>query len=66
MIEAGGEGRPEVLKFFQDREAALKRMPLRRFGAPEEVANLVAFLASDAASYITGQTLSINGGCFMR
>ena len=66
LIEAGGEGRPEVLKFFQDREAALKRMPLRRFGAPEEVANLVAFLASDAASYITGQTLSINGGRFMR
>jgi 3-oxoacyl-[acyl-carrier protein] reductase len=37
-------------------------VPMRRAGAPEEVAALVAFLASDAAAYITGQVISINGG----
>jgi 3-oxoacyl-[acyl-carrier protein] reductase len=43
--------------------ATLQRLvPLRRAGKPEEVAELVGFLASDAASYITGQVVSINGG----
>jgi NAD(P)-dependent dehydrogenase (short-subunit alcohol dehydrogenase family) len=43
----------------------LKQTPLRRFGTPEEVAAPVAFLASDAAAYITGATLHINGGLLM-
>ena len=47
-------------------EAELKKnIPLNRFGEAEEVADLVAFLASDKASYITGECISINGGLFM-
>lgn len=39
-------------------------VPMKRFGRPEEVAELVAFLCSDAASYIIGEVISINGGLF--
>jgi 3-oxoacyl-[acyl-carrier protein] reductase len=39
--------------------------PLKRWGKPEEIGEAVAFLASDAASYITGDTLSVSGGMFM-
>lgn len=46
-------------------ETALKTtIPLQRFGQPEEVASLVGYLASDAASYITGEVISINGGLY--
>ncbi len=46
-------------------EAELKKMiPAGRFGRPEEVAALAAFLASDEAAYITGQAISINGGLY--
>ena len=38
------------------------KVPLRRFGKPLEVGNFVAFLASDAASYITGTTTMVDGG----
>jgi 3-oxoacyl-[acyl-carrier protein] reductase len=43
-------------------EEMLKRIPMRRLGKPEEVASLAAFLASEAAGYITGQVIGINGG----
>ena len=45
-----------------DTEAIKQLVPMKRAGQPEEVAALVAFLASDAAAYITGQVISINGG----
>lgn len=47
------------------REMLLARIPAGRAGAPEEVAGAVAFLASDAAGYITGQVIHVNGGMFM-
>lgn len=46
-------------------ESELSAMvPMNRFGKPEEVAELVSFLASDKAAYITGQVISINGGLY--
>ncbi len=47
------------------KQMAVKNIPLGRVGAPEDVANAVAFLASDEASYITGHVLSVNGGMLM-
>jgi len=43
-------------------EELVKMIPMRRLGTPQEVAALVAFLVSDAAAYITGQVIGINGG----
>jgi 2-hydroxycyclohexanecarboxyl-CoA dehydrogenase len=46
-------------------EALTRAVPMRRLGEPEDVAAAVAFLASDAAGYVTGQTLSVSGGLTM-
>lgn len=47
------------------RETLLKQVPLARLGDPAEIASAVAFLVSDQASYITGETLHVNGGMYM-
>jgi NAD(P)-dependent dehydrogenase (short-subunit alcohol dehydrogenase family) len=54
--------RAAVLDSDEARARILSRTPLRRLGEPEEVADAVAFLLSDAASYITGEILYIDGG----
>lgn len=47
------------------REVYLREIPAGRFGTPEDVAHVVAFLASDAAAYVNGQTLAVDGGMVM-
>ncbi len=47
------------------KEALFKRIPMGRFGTPQDIANTVAFLASTEAGYITGQTVHVNGGMVM-
>ena len=49
----------------QNQQQLLELIPLREFGHPEDVADAVCFLASDAARYITGQTLQVDGGMVM-
>lgn len=44
------------------KEKFIQRIPLKRIGGPADIANLIAFLVSDAASYITGQCIQIDGG----
>lgn len=46
-------------------EEAIRQIPLRRMGRPEEVASLVRYLMSEDASYITGQVISVNGGLYI-
>ena len=54
----------DVLK-DEVKDAFTAKIPMGRFGNPEEVADAVAFLLSDHASYITGETLKVNGGMYM-
>ncbi|MFC1481808.1 SDR family oxidoreductase [Candidatus Neomarinimicrobiota bacterium] len=50
---------PEVHEKVKDM------VPLKRLGQPDDIANVVLFLASDLAGYITGQTIEVNGGLYM-
>jgi NAD(P)-dependent dehydrogenase (short-subunit alcohol dehydrogenase family) len=64
-VSPGAIETPMVDPLKQDpktTEATLSRVPMRRFGKPEEVSNLVLFLASDDASYMTGSTVVVDGG----
>jgi NAD(P)-dependent dehydrogenase (short-subunit alcohol dehydrogenase family) len=51
-----------LLRNADDHAEALKRIPLGRFGQPEDIANGIVFLASDASAYVTGHTLVVDGG----
>jgi len=54
-------GLPENIK-----EQILDQVPMSRFGEPEEIAEVVAFLAGDGAAYVTGQTITVDGGMVMQ
>lgn len=49
----------------EQKEQLQSKIPLNRLGKPHEIACVVAFLASDAASYVTGETIQVNGGMYM-
>lgn len=66
-IVAPGLIQTDMNKAISDkqREAILAKVPLNKLGDPEDIAAAVAYLASPAANYITGQTLNVNGGMYM-
>ncbi len=49
----------------EQQAALLNQIPIGRMGSPEDIANAISFLVSDGASYITGQTINVNGGLYM-
>lgn len=49
----------------EQRDSLTQQIPLKRLGSPEDIAKSVTFLASEGGSYITGQTLNVNGGMYM-
>jgi NAD(P)-dependent dehydrogenase (short-subunit alcohol dehydrogenase family) len=55
---------PEQAK--ADKEAAIRQIPMERLGQPQELANAILFLASNASSYVTGQTFAVDGGFLLR
>lgn len=59
LLQVMANGNPKAV------QSVTRMIPLRRLGKPEEVAAAILFMASDEASYITGQTLSVNGGLNM-
>ena len=66
-VVAPGFIETDMTTFLNDDEKAVvsKNIPMKRFGSVEDVARCIVFLASDEANYITGQTISVDGGLFM-
>ena len=64
VVPGGWDESATSLEDMAPESRGRERIPLRRLGIPQELANLYAFLASDDSSYITGQTFHINGGAF--
>jgi len=60
---APGFIRTDMTKDLDEKQLS-SMVPLRRFGKPEEVAEVVSFLVSEGASYVTGETISVNGGMY--
>ncbi|HCH52719.1 MAG TPA: acetoacetyl-CoA reductase, partial [Aeromonas sp.] len=66
-IAPGYTATPMVAAIRSDILDSIKAdIPMRRLAKPEEIAAAVAFLASEAGAYITGETLAINGGLYMK
>ncbi|MCV2524825.1 MAG: SDR family oxidoreductase, partial [Candidatus Lightella neohaematopini] len=57
----------DMTKNLNDKQKSyiLSNIPLNRFGTPEDIAHVVLFLSSDNSSYITGETINVNGGMYM-
>lgn len=49
----------------EKQRAVLDQIPMRRFGTPEDIANVAVFLASDAGAYITGEVIRVDGGLYI-
>ena len=66
-VVAPGIIETDMTTFLNDNEKieVSKNIPMKRFGTVEDVAKCIVFLASDEANYITGQTISVDGGLFM-
>jgi NAD(P)-dependent dehydrogenase (short-subunit alcohol dehydrogenase family) len=61
-IAPGLMGTGASMPFYNSRPDMLAKVPMGRYGAPEEIAGATVFLASDASSYITGTTIVVDGG----
>ena len=65
-VSPGSIETPMIARNIATRgEEIVSRTPLRRLGRPEEIASVIAFLCSDAASFVTGETILVNGGAYM-
>ena len=66
LISPGFIESPMTSKLSENQKnTIMDKIPMKRFGSPDDVANLALFLTSDYASYITGQTFHVNGGMLM-
>jgi 2-hydroxycyclohexanecarboxyl-CoA dehydrogenase len=64
-LHDGRTGFMWIMWFHEIVEGLKRAIPMRRLGEPEDYPGIVAFLASDEADYITGQTISVSGGLTM-